>query len=469
VIVVAGVLTLAYTLLLVWFCFHNGALRGDDLIFFADARRRSFPAFITEPMDVHAVPLHRAVTYLVPQLGRPRYEALLVCMAVVHVVGLVLLYRALQAFAPNPVNAAATFWYASFVDLGSVFLWWTAALHRLPYVTLSALALYAYARFRRERSAAWAACVVGSVIGALGFFEKGIFTAVMLGAIEAALFFETDSHDRRGNWLLIGGLALVCAVHFTVWRAAVGSSWSAMVIDAASVWPYALASFHMLLSGTVGRVLEWVWPAIALWVLLASVTIRRAPRTALLWGTGFLVVTASLLSTGISVPRLQAWGMLLPYYCHRYYPDVMFNVVVFSALVWQRAFPSGAWALRGRRSRWLSATSAMMAMTALMLVSIKSSFRLMRTQYADTLQTKRYVDNVMAGMDALEEKRQPLVFVDGTLPTFINPLGGETARHAVLLYALGYRVRFLDQRVAKHRRDVYRISDTGVIERYGKR
>jgi hypothetical protein len=469
VIVVAGVLALAYTSILVWFCHRNGSFRGDDLLFFADARLRPFLDFITQQMDVHAVPLHRAATYLVPRFGRPRYDALLFCMLAVHAAGLVLLYRALQAFVPNPVNAVATFWYASFVDLGSVFLWWTAALHRLPYVSLSALALYGYARFRRGHSPAWAACVVASVVVALGFFEKGILTALMLGAIEAALFFETDPRDRRANWLLIGGLAFVCALHLAVWRKAVGSSWSAMAVDATSIWPYALASFHMLLSGTVGRVSEWVWPATLLWAALLAVTIRRAPRTALLWAAGFLVVTASLLSTGISVPRLQVWGMLLPYYCHRYYPDVMFDIVVFFALVWQRAFPSGASALRGRRSRWLSAASAIMAMTALALVSIKSSFRLMSTQYADTLQTKRYVDNVVSDMEPLERERRPVLFVDGTMPMFINPLGGETARHSVLLYALGYNVRFVDARIARHRRDVYRISDTGVLERYPKR
>jgi hypothetical protein len=225
----------------------------------------------------------------------------------------------------------------------------------------------------------------------------------------------------------------------------------------------------MLLSGTVGRVSEWLWPAMLLWVTLAVVTIRRAPGTALLWVAGFVVVTASLLSTGVSVPRLQVWGLLLPYYCHRYYPDVMFDVVVFFALVWQRAFPSGAQALRGRRSRWLSAASAIMAMTALALVSIKSSFRLMNTQYVDTQQTKRYIDNVVSGMRALSDRDHPTLFVDGTMPKFVNPIGGETARHSVLLYALGYHTRFIDPRFAKRRKDVYRVTDDGEIERYWKR
>lgn len=468
-IVVAGALSLAYTLALFWFCSRNGSLRGDDILFFSDARKQPFLAFVTEQMDVHAVPLHRAMTYLVPHLGRPDYGALLVFMMALHAVGLVLLYRALEAFAPNPGNAVATFWYASFVELGVIFLWWTSALHRLPYVALSALALYGYARFRREPSPAWAACTVASVIGALGFFEKGIFTAMMLGAIEAALLPETDPRDRRKNWLLIGGLAIVCGVHFAVWRSAVGSSWSSMALPS-TLRTYALASFHMLLTGSVGRVMEWVWPAAALWTLLLVETIRRAPKTALLWAAGLVVVTASMMSTGVSVPRLQAWGLLLPYYSHRYYPDVMFQLVVFVALVWQRAFPSGAWALRGRRSRWLSASSAIMAMTALALVSIKSSFKLMREQYGETLPTKRYIENVVAGMEALRSSsNRPIAFVDGAVPPYINPLGGETARQSVLLHALGYRARFYDPRLAKRGRGIYRITETGTIEPYSRR
>ncbi|HVW25225.1 MAG TPA: hypothetical protein VHC69_07615 [Polyangiaceae bacterium] len=462
-IAVSGALALAYTLALFWFCHENGSLRGDDILYFADARRRPFLDFVAEQMDVHAVPLHRAATYLVPHLGRPDYGALLVVMVAVHALGVWLLYRALQAFAPNPGNAFATFWYASFVEMGVIFLWWTSALHRLPYVALSALSLYAYARFRREHSPAWAACVVASVIGALGFFEKGVITAMMLGAIEAALFFETDPRDRRKNWLLVGGLAIVCCVHFAIWRSAVGSSWSSVAV-APLLGTYMLASYHLLLSGTVGRVTEWRWPALALWTLLVAVTIRRAPRTSLLWVAGFFVVSASLLTTGLSVPRLQTWGMLLPYYSHRYYADVMFDVVVFFALVWQRAFPSGAWALRGRKSRWLSASSAIMAMTALALVSIKSSFKLMRETYGETRAAKRYIDNVVAGMERLKTAPHPPAFVDGSVPIYLNPIGGETARKSVLLYALGYHAKFYEPRVARRRRGLYSITDSGEIQ-----
>jgi hypothetical protein len=93
----------------------------------------------------------------------------------------------------------------------------------------------------------------------------------------------------------------------------------------------------------------------------------------------------------------------------------------------------------------------------------------MRGVYADTLMTKRYIDNVVSGMEALKDSRRPVAFVEGAVPSYINPLGGETARQAVLLYALGYRVRFFDPRLAKRRRDVYRISDAGVVERYSRR
>jgi hypothetical protein len=93
----------------------------------------------------------------------------------------------------------------------------------------------------------------------------------------------------------------------------------------------------------------------------------------------------------------------------------------------------------------------------------------MRGVYADTLQSKRYIDNVVSGMEPLKDSRRPVAFVDGTVPSYINPLGGETARHAVLLYALGYRVRFYEPRLARRRKDVYRISDTGVVERYSRR
>ncbi len=464
VVLAASVLALAYTLSLLWLAHRNGSLRGDDIVFFSDARRSRFLDFIAEPMDVHAVPLHRAVTYLVTALGRPSFDRLLVFMAAVHVLGVVCLYRALETFAPNPGNAVATFWYATFVELICLFLWWTSALHRFPYVALSAMALYAYARFRREQTPRWALAVLLAVVAALGFFEKGVVIPLMLAAIEASLVFETDARDRARNWLLVGGIGAIALSYFAAWRCAVGHDWSALSLEPSRLLVYGASSLRMLLSATVGRVYEWVWAAAVFWVLLIGVTIRRAPRTALLWISGLLVVTASLLSTGISVARFQVWGNMLPYYSHRYYPDVMFVVVVFVALVWQRAFPSGASALRGRRSRRLSATSAIMAMTALSMVSLISAHRLMKTSYPETLESKKYIDNVVAGIDALERTHRPLAFVDGTVPTHLNPLGGDSARHSILLHALGYRARFYDVRLARRGRGVYRIADSGRIE-----
>ncbi|HEX4334440.1 MAG TPA: hypothetical protein VH062_00925 [Polyangiaceae bacterium] len=462
-VLAAGLLSSVYTLATLAIQYENGSLRGDDIVYFSEARRTHFLSFIGEPIDVHAVPLHRATTYLVTLFGRPDYDALLLAMTVVHVAGVVLLYRALERFAPNPGNAVATFWYATFVYLGTIFGWWTSAAHRLPYLAFFASALYAYARFRQEHRATWAACAVLSMVSAVGFFEKGALFPLILGAVEASLWFETDARDRKTNFALVAGLGALTLVYFVAWRWAVGESWSALSATPRHAVTYAVASYRMLLSASVGRVADWYLPALLLWAFLVVVTIRRAPRTALIWGGAIVVTTVSLLTTGISVARSQVWGEMLPYYSHRYYPDVMFVLMVFVALVWQRAYPSGAQALRGRRSRWLSAASALMAMTALTLVSTKSALDLQHGFYAPTREGKIYEDNVVAGMEQLKAEHRPLNFVDGTVPRHLNPMGGDGARVAILLHALGYHAHFYDLRTAKRGRGVYRITDTGEL------
>jgi hypothetical protein len=465
----AALFTLVFTCVMVWLVDRNSGFRGDDLIVFSEARAEPFWKFIATPMDVHAVPLHRMVTYLVTLFGRTYYRECLAVLLGFHVLGVVFLYRALQAFARNPGNAVATYWYASYVNLCVLFQWWLSGMHRLPCIALTSIAIFSYARFRREQTWAWAICTLLSIVTALGFFEKGVFIPVALAVIEASFFLETPPRERRNNALLLVGLFAFIGAYLAVWRHTVGDSWSALTLRPEHA-TYLRIALQLLVSSTVGRVIEWFWPGLALWALLIGVTTKRAPRNAILWAGAILVVSTSLITTALSAPRWTFWGYSMLLDAQRYYPDVMVLLVVFAALAWQRAFPSGAEALWGRQRRWLVATSALTLMAALGLISLISSERMMRELYVDPRRGKFYLEHVVEGMDELASRDKVPTIVEGTMPRYINQLGGETARHSLMLQALGYRFHIVDRRAAKRRRGpIYEITEEGNVQRFSRK
>ncbi|MBM4364531.1 MAG: hypothetical protein FJ104_17765 [Deltaproteobacteria bacterium] len=62
--------------------------------------------------------------------------------------------------------------------------------------------------------------------------------------------------------------------------------------------------------------------------------------------------------------------------------------------------------------------------------------------YAELPKLKRYRDGLDASLSRLEREGTPLVFVDGKVPSYVDPLGGPTARHSVALRAMGKKAEF---------------------------
>jgi hypothetical protein len=394
-------------------------------------------------------------------------------LAVVHLAGVGLLFLALQRLAPSPFVPWLVAWYAGHVHLGSLFVWWTAGLHRLPHLALSALALLAYARFREAPTVRNGALTLCPGLLSLGFYEKAVLLPTVLLAVELALWHRTPSVTRRRAFVLHGVGMLLALAYYASTRALVESLWRRHSTDVEFLFTHARLSWLMLVRSAGGHAYESGWVGASLLAAMILVTVTRARSSALSWVLGLGAVTLQLVATGFSEVRSRGWGEILAVYSHRYYTEAFFVLVVFAALAarearrggrpGRRAPPSWSALARGGSAR-RAALPALVALAPPLLVgahtltSAHTWLRVTADLYKDGLIVKRYRDTVEREVRRLVRTGTPLVFVDGFVPRLVDPTQGPTARHSYMLEAMDYRARF-----ASPGPGVLAITETGRI------
>jgi len=173
---------IAYQVALAWFVYGYSYFTGDDFSHFASARTRSLWENVFLFIDVHFAPLHRAVSWSLQHFFPMSWTAAVVFMFGVHGLTLLSLFRLLGYLTPG---RHPHFWllvYATNLYLIVLLIWWSSALHRLPYLLFCVVALNQSVRWAdrggwRHFFGAQLACAA-----ALGFFAKGVLIpAYVLG------------------------------------------------------------------------------------------------------------------------------------------------------------------------------------------------------------------------------------------------------------------------------------------------
>src|SRR5579871_5545238 len=158
-----------YTVEVVAFALGNSCFVGDDVSSLWLASRMPVFEFFSAPIDVHFVPFHRATNWVMSRIADLRFSFGVAFLVTVHLSTLVLLGALLRKQKAGVVGWFLLAAYAVHVTLGSLFMWWSSGLHRLPYVFFAVLSCYAYLRLRETGSWRAALLLALSMIGALGF------------------------------------------------------------------------------------------------------------------------------------------------------------------------------------------------------------------------------------------------------------------------------------------------------------
>lgn len=345
---------------------------GDDFIALWVARSMPLGRFILEPLNEHMVPLHRVIAYFSDAIWPMNFGFALLVLFAFYALGAIYLYRILhfveggleetsdarfgsseRLFERGVLLRTKASWfllaaYCSNVYLGSLYQWWTAGLHRLPYIAFSIMAIYYYLRYRADRRRRWvAACAICS-IAALGFFTKGVLIPVYLLALEVCLLSSTPRAQVWKNLRLVAVFGVAAVGFLALWHKVEPAESQAINTRVRFQLEFLKVSWLMLRDSSIGAIYadnsDPVALGFVLWIVGLTYTLSRRPSTLWIWGALALVVALNVLLTSASKHRTGAFGVTIALLSFRYYYEMLFLVVVFAALAFQRvrALPASA-------------------------------------------------------------------------------------------------------------------------------
>jgi len=308
---------------------------GDDLGAAALMHHVDFWSFIAAPVDIHRVPLHRLVNYLLQTLFPMNFAAATAFMLACHAASLFVLYRLLQRINPSQLNLCLILAYALSGYVYIAMHWWSAALHRLPYILGAVISCYGFWRFHQQRRMAFAALTIGGQVIAAGFFVK----AVLIPAYWAAMLFCVmnfrDWKKYRRDYALIAcGATLSLAYmgwyvhdnHYNV----IAVNNPGLILRTSLQLGFSTIAQMLLQMRLSTELAPWINLAFC---LALGAAVLFAPRAWRAVAMAFLMLAINLLIIAGS-SRATLFGPLVMFVTY-YYAELLFLLVIFATLLWQ--------------------------------------------------------------------------------------------------------------------------------------
>ncbi len=181
----------------------------DDLDAFLAIKRLPLARFLVLPIDVHFVPLQRFFSYLVLKIDPLDFTLAVGVMAIFQILAVLLLYLLMQEIYATPYNLLVVGVYAVQHFLLPVLSWWSAGMHRLPYLFLAISSMYFYARWRSTGRWFFLSLSTLSFILAFGFYEKAVLIPCYLAGFELMRFEgKRDQYFRVNVGYLVAMLGM---------------------------------------------------------------------------------------------------------------------------------------------------------------------------------------------------------------------------------------------------------------------
>ncbi len=475
-----------YTGALLVFVYRHTSFIGDDLDILLMARSLSFTEFVLRPQDEHIVPMHRIVSYLVDALAPRRFGVALLVLYVFQLLNLVSSYRilrllerrgsvddgvrpgeprgALGLLLTRPTSWVLFVLYATYLHVGSLFLWWTSGLHRLPFLALTATAIYYYLDYRwTGRRLAVVVCAV-CTLASFGFYTKAFFVPFYLIAIELCLGRGASELSRYKRVAFLLTLLLASCCYVIVWQRLQPAVRQDVNSDALFQLRFVGLTWVVLRDSTLGSVyaLGKLTPAAVLgslaWLGAFAYTMLKRPSNWRVWGALIALVTMNALATGSSKARSGLYGLAMPLLTFRYYYELFILVVVFTAIAFARSrsgAPSGAALVIASAASWVTRTLArpfqrlsnrehagawvargacLVALGAIAVNSYASSTRLITGYYANHQRARNFMWRLEHdSWRIIAKEKRALRIVEGVVPREIHGL--VDMLHSDLLFA----------------------------------
>lgn len=457
VVLVSLIMVLLYVCATTIFVRRNSHFIADDFDHFGDVVVKSLPEMLATRIDVHFVPFHQLASYLVFKFAPLNFDVALGVMIAGWIGGIALLYFVLRRLAPHRGALLIVLLVATSPVWLHILIWWSAAVHRIPYLLLQAATCLAYLRYRDSRRGIDALVCLAMQIIALGFYVKAILFPCVLVAIEVCVCFFSKRISREGIKLCIG-MSMISAL-YVVWylitssTAHIGSELDAFG-TLSITFHFVLRLAALLLFLPIEQVwAEWIagvfWGGIACW------SIWRSPRSALP-----IAALVALLFISFALTVMGRGALVsFPLAAMRYYSDEIFIVGIFIALIMAAHAGSSpkALSLEGRNCRILLLLAVFIcypvgAYYANRIVFLKA--------YEQHRLTHDFMIQLRRTLSAASDNPSPPVILHADFPAFVYGFMGMRKPMSEILGAVYPRLEWL-KKAEQIRGDLYYIDNEG--------
>lgn len=414
---IVWLLILLFTWVTLRFALKNSDFIGDDYDHFQLVGSMPLLQYLFTPIDVHFVPLHRLFSWLLLEIAPLDFSLAVAVLTVFQLASTVMLALLLQRLRPGPWNRALIVLFACNGVLLPLLAWWSAGIHRLPYIFLSISCLYFYLGYRQQRRWSDLLGCWGCAILAFGFYGKAVLIPVYVLALEFCLSWRLGFAALRRYAL---GMAMLLAVGVYVgWYLLYAP---VLRLDGPSSISTAIQialAFMRILGGLLVLQQPGAWSLgtaliVAGWGVAILGTCLWRRENLVYWlallglvGLNFLMISGS--------SRGQLFGDLLAL-SPRYYFEVIFLVVIFLCLILNPTDASQRCA-EGRGTRGLGVLTV-----CLPVLYAPLAYQAEKVQFSDYgrphKQTHRYMQHVWDDLDDLPSGH-PLRVAEGNLPLYV--------------------------------------------------
>lgn len=462
---VSVLVALGYTAAVIVFVARHCYFYGDDFSGFLLSRTEHFFSYVMYPVGGQVVPLARVLNAAFFSVAGLSYAAAVGTLTALHLVGMVYLYRTLQALGSSRANVVLVALYACYIDTWVQLGWWIAGLERVPFMALSAMAIFHSVRHEQtERRRHLIAASVLDVL-ALGFYSKALLLPACMVGLDVARIPFGELRARRRlfavRWLTATGvfaLTLLCSLleHHAAGMHAFGGTRATDLyyFMKLGIVSYAHSFFAVPMSAAAYSPKAVV---AVLWITLVGYTCYRARRAWISWAVLFAFVVSNLLIIGLS-NRVAVFGTFMAFEI-RYYWELWFFTCLFLGVILKqlpRTTPEARWLLSAPRATTQGSVAALLVAYAVLAYRGFSTTAL--TDSDPLPKTRAFVSALAADLKRLNSHEAPLKLTDDYLPPYVVGFDFTFLRQSQLLFLMGERVMYCLPGKAE-----YRITQDGRI------
>jgi len=307
----------------------NSYFIDNDIEHFSRANHSTFIDFILSPIDIHFVPLHRLFNYFIHRYFPMNFQVAVAILISCHVISLFYLYKLMRLLSAGPHNILLLFLYAGNAYLIVPLMWWSAGIHRFPYIMLSIMSIYYFVLFTNTNKIKNLIFSTSFYVIALGFYSKAVLIPVYLLAILFTQIQHIPKKNLKQLYSIVIALILTSLVYTFFYLSSNQSAGPKIATNIPIIfetWTLGLSVIaQVLLSTTFSN--ENLLLINILWFIAMIVTIKQHPSTLKYWilGIGLVALNVFMIAISQRVIHFGTYTSLIM----RYHYEVIFIAIIF--------------------------------------------------------------------------------------------------------------------------------------------